>query len=125
MSINSQIYGKSIFKLFPCLSKRPLCVALAGLCQWAPNLVTGSSPSLLWINWTAFMKEVRGGTLHPTQLKKGVLFFTTGHPLMQASIKHPVTFTVITHVYAFCRIAFEKKKKGCDLIYPMLNFLIL
>lgn len=75
MSTIHQIYIKSIIKLFPSIPKRLLCVALAGLCQWAPNLVTGSSPSLLWINWTAFMKEVRGGALRSTQLKEDVLFF--------------------------------------------------
>lgn len=28
------------------------------LCQWAPRLDTDSSQSLLWINWTASMREV-------------------------------------------------------------------
>lgn len=56
-----------------------LYVAFVGLCRWAPSLATGSSPSLLWTSWTAFMKGVRGATPRVTQLLSQDVFNTDSH----------------------------------------------
>lgn len=63
-----------------------LYVAFVGLCRWAPSLATGSSPSLLWTSWTAFMKAVRGATPCITQD-----VFNTDHHTARTFIKHSVT----------------------------------
>lgn len=78
-----------------------LYVAFVGLCRWAPSLATGSSPSLLWTSWTAFMKAVRGATPCVTQLLSQDVF-NTNHHTTQTFIKHSVTLASkysVTHQY--------------------------